>query len=283
MDAESANSFHSRPHTLLLCFRSNPRLSASIRGRTPLARFLSEYPSRMSDLDRRIAQFQNMAQADPENEMAHFSLGKALAESGRHAEAAESFLRCTELAPSMSAAYQFAGEALMKTGDKDKAVQLFTRGYTIAAERGEVKPRDAMAASLKGLGKPVPEVARGKGGRGGAGDVDLLGGGRPGAGGAAEIDRSKYPPGTFFCARTGRPGTQMARPPFRGPIGQWIHTNISEETFNAWIAQGTKVINELRLDLSREADSDTYDEHMREYLGIDEELYEKLTSGSRTS
>ncbi len=233
----------------------------------------------MIDLDKRIAQFQNMAKADPENEMAHFSLGKALTESGRFDEAAECFLRCTELAPSMSAAYQLAGEAVLKAGNKDKATQLFTRGYTIAAERGEIKPRDAMAASLKGLGKDVPEVSAKP--KSGGRDVDLLGGGSAPTH-TGEVDRSKFPPGTFFCSRTGRPGTKLGRPPLKGPIGEWIHTNISQETFNAWIAQGTKVINELRLDLSREQDGETYDEHMREYLGIDEELYAKLTNEPRT-
>ena len=69
----------------------------------------------------------------------------------------------------------------------------------------------------------------------------------------------------------------MPRPPFKGPIGQWIHANISKESFDEWIGQGTKVINELRLDLSRDADGDTYDAHMREYLGIDDAMYEELT------
>ena len=68
----------------------------------------------------------------------------------------------------------------------------------------------------------------------------------------------------------------MARPPFKGPVGQWIQENITEETFKTWIAQGTKVINELRLDLSREQDEATYDQHMREFLGIDDAMYEGL-------
>jgi Fe-S cluster biosynthesis and repair protein YggX len=71
----------------------------------------------------------------------------------------------------------------------------------------------------------------------------------------------------------------MARPPFKGTIGEWIASNISKETFDDWIRQGTKVINELRLDLSREEDEAVYDQHMREFLGIDEELYQKLTRG----
>jgi Fe-S cluster biosynthesis and repair protein YggX len=228
------------------------------------------------DIEKRIAQFQNMAQADPENEMAHFSLAKALMDAGRHADAAASYEKCTELAPQMSKAYQLAGECLIKIGQKDKAAQLFTRGFTIAAERGDLMPKNAMGELLKSLGKPVPEVSMKKSGVGG--DVSLLGGGGMSSGGLGD---KKYdgpiPLGAFVCQRTGRPGTKLPRPPFKGPIGQWIFENISKETFDLWIGQGTKVINELRLDLSREQDEATYDQHMREYLGIDDELYEKLT------
>jgi Fe-S cluster biosynthesis and repair protein YggX len=228
----------------------------------------------MSDIERRIAQFQNMAQADPENEMAHFSLAKAYYDAGRHADAAASFVRCTELAPSMSKAYQMAAESFLKAGNTDMAAQLATRGFSIAADRGDLMPKNAMADLLKGLGRPVP-VPPPKAGAGGAGgeDFSLLGK----AGGAKKYE-GPIPPGAFVCQRTGRPGTKMPRPPFKGAIGEWIHANITKETFDAWIAQGTKVINELRLDLSRDNDADTYDQHMREFLGIDEALFEKLTN-----
>lgn len=227
----------------------------------------------MSDIERRIAQFQNMAQADPENEMAHFSLAKALYDAGRFGEAAQNFVRCTELAPSMSKAYQLAAESFQKAGDNDMAAQLATRGFAIAAERGDLMPKNAMADLLKGLGRPVP-VPPPRAGAGGGGDFSLLGGA------GKKKHEGPVPPGTFVCQRTGRPGTKMARPPFKGPVGQWIFENISRETFEAWVAQGTKVINELRLDLSRENDSETYDQHMREFLGIDEALFEKLTAKS---
>lgn len=210
-----------------------------------------------------------MAQADPDNEMAHFSLAKALMEAGRTEEAAASFVRCTELAPQMSKAFQLAAEAYQKLGKPDMAAQLATRGYTIAAERGDLMPRNAMGDLLKSMGKDVPEVAGKKPG-GMGGDVDLLSGGK-----AKKYD-GPIPEGAFVCQRTGRPGTKMARAPFRGPIGEWIQQNITKETFDTWIAQGTKVINELRLDLSREQDEEVYDQHMREYLGIDDEMYEKL-------
>lgn len=230
------------------------------------------------DPDKRIAQFENMTKADAENEMAFFSLGGAYAQAGRHAEAAEAYLRCTELAPSMSKAYQMAAETYLKIGNVDKASQLAVRGYTIAAERGDLMPKNALAKLLEQMGKPVPVVGAQPAG-GAKGDVSLLGGGGMGGGLGAKASPAGgvFPPGTFVCHRTGRPGTRMLRPPFKGAVGQWIFDHIAKETFDQWIGQGTKVINELRLDLSREQDGETYDQHMREYLGIDDALLAELS------
>jgi len=207
------------------------------------------------DLEQRIAQFENMAEADPENEMAHFSLGGAYMQAERFDDAAKSYRRCIELVPDMSKAYQLAGEALIKSGDADAAAQVWTEGYRIAAERGDLMPKRAMAGQLESMGRDLPEVA-----------------------GEDTSAEQLMASGAFVCQRTGRPGTKMDRPPFKGKLGEWIQENISQETFNEWIAQGTKVINELRLDLSRDEDAETYDRYMREYLGVDEDLYAKITS-----
>ena len=207
-------------------------------------------------LAKRIAQFENMAQADAANEMAHFSLGRAYSEASRWQDAADSFLRCIQLAPTMSMAYQMAGEMLLKSGVTERAVDVLTDGYTVAAERGEFKPKKAIADLLKSIGRPLPEVA--------------------GPAGAAFGDAESEGPvaeGMIRCRQSGRTGTKMTRPPFKGSIGLWILANISHESFyKGWVPQGTKVINELRLDLSREKDQESYDQHMREYLGIDAEV-----------
>ena len=42
----------------------------------------------MIDIDERISRFETMAQADPDNDMAHFSLGSAYLQADRAAEAA---------------------------------------------------------------------------------------------------------------------------------------------------------------------------------------------------
>jgi Fe-S cluster biosynthesis and repair protein YggX len=206
------------------------------------------------DINQRIAQFENMVQADPENDMAHYSLGNAYGQAERWKDAAESYLRCIEKNAAMSKAYQLAGDALMKAGDNAKAIEVLTKGFTSAGQRGDRMPQKAMGELLTKLGAPVPQVET-KGPEIAAGE------------------------GRMMDSVTGRPGSKMARPPFRGPVGAWIFEHVTKETFDAWIAQGTKVINELRLDLSKDEDSALYDKHMREYLGIDDELYAKLQSG----
>lgn len=210
----------------------------------------------MPTLEERIAQFQHMAEADPDNEMAHFSLGNAFLQAGRHGEAAVSFERCVELNPDMSKAYQLAGEAMIGAGWEDKAVVILERGYEVAASKGDLMPKNAIVDALKSIGRDEPRL-------------------EPEVEEAAERLRAS---GTFVCTRTGRPGSKLESPPMRGPIGEWIQEHISAETWRDWIGQGTKVINELRLDFSREQDQETYDRHMHEFLGIDEALLNTLRS-----
>lgn len=206
------------------------------------------------NIEQRIAQFENMCREDPTNDMAHFSLGGAYNQAARFEEAARAFLSAIEHNPNLSKAYQMAGAALMACGNVDDAAGVLTRGYTIAGQRGDRMPQQAMGELLTKLGKPLPQIAS---------------------------DAPKAAGGDFVCRRTGRAGSKMARAPFRGALGQWIFENISAETFDAWIRQGTKVINELRLDLSRDADANTYDQQMREYLGIDDDLLREITGGAR--
>jgi len=203
------------------------------------------------DIAQRIAQFENMVQADPTNDMAHYSLGNAYSQAGRHRDAAESYVRCYRINKDMSKAYQLAGAEFIACNDKPLATEVLKEGYTVASQRGDFMPKKAIADLLKQLGETPPEVEGAK--------VEVA-----------------MPEGTFMCKRTGRPGTKLPRPPFKGPIGNWIFENISAETWKEWIGQGTKVINELRLDLSRDDHAETYDQHMREYLGIDEALLREL-------
>lgn len=202
----------------------------------------------------RIAQFEKMAREDPTNDMAHFSLGNAYLQAGRAAEAAKAFENAVAVNPGMSKAYQLAGDAMIKAGWTDKAVAVLTKGYEVAASRGDRMPQQAIADLLRSVGREPPQSAE------------------PAKAAAEQLKAS----GAFICRRTGRPGTKLSAPPFRGLLGQWIFENISAETWRTWIGQGTKVINELRLDLSRDQDQETYDLHMREFLGVDDELHQQI-------
>lgn len=201
----------------------------------------------------RIAQFEKMAREDPTNDMAHFSLGNGYLQAGRAAEAAQAFENCVAVNPAMSKAYQLGGQAMIDAGWADKAVAFLNKGYEVAASKGDRQPQEAIAKLLRTIGREPPAVSSKVQGTEKAGVT---------AG--------------FVCRRTGQPGTKMTSPPFRGPVGQWIMNNIATETWRMWIGQGTKVINELRLDLSREDHQETYDQHMREFLGIDDEVLAEI-------
>ena len=203
----------------------------------------------MATNDERISQFRYMAEADPDNEMAHFSLASALLEAQRPEDAVLGFQRCLELDAGMSRAYELGGRSLLEAGRAEEALAMLKTGYAVAAKRGDVKPRDAIAGMLTALGETPPEVA-------------------------TKVAPTT-PTGAFVCARTGIAGTQLAEAPMRGPVGEWIHDHISAETWAEWIGQGTKVINELKLDFSRDEDQHAFDVHMAEYLGIPEELIEQ--------
>ena len=151
-------------------------------------------PPTIRQLTQRIAQFENMTAADPENEMAHFSLGNSYLKAGRHAEAAGSLERVTELNPDMSKAFQLAGESMIQAGWEDKAVVMLEKGYEIAASKGDLMVRDAISKALEDLGRTPPLLSA---------EIE------------AEAARSAEG-GSFTCRRTGKNGTALEQPPFQG-------------------------------------------------------------------
>lgn len=198
----------------------------------------------------RIQQFRQMAEADPTNELGHFSLGKALLEAGQAGEAAPSLLRAIELKSDMSKAYQLLGEAYHRSGEKDKAVDILTKGAIVADEMGDRMPRDAMVKLLEEIGAPVPELK------------SLASGSDASAAPGEAIEG-------FRCARCGRPDSKLNKPPFKGELGEKIAQNVCENCWREWIPMGTKVINELGLVLSTPEGSEAYDQYMVEFLQLD--------------
>ncbi len=201
----------------------------------------------MSSIEQRIAQWEKMTQEAPDD-MAYFSLGSAYREAGRYDEAAAAFASAIEHNEGMSRAYQYLGEAQMKLGHNDAAGPTLTKGYAVAAERGDVMPQRSIEAMLGKLGLPLPKVESAQAKRAA---VEAESAGR------MVLDK-----------RAGVPQPKLDGPPMRGPVGEFIFAHFGQITWSQWIGQGTKVINELRLDFSKPEHQDTYEQQMLEWLGV---------------
>ena len=202
------------------------------------------------EMDQRIEQFKKMAREDPDNELGHFSLGKACLDAGKPQEAIAPLAKAIELKPTMSKAYQLLADAYERAGQHAKALETLTRGVGVADAQGDRMPRDAMAKVLRDAGSAVPEF-------------------KSAAREEAGISSSGPSASGFKCARCGRPDGQLAKPPFKGDIGQRIFNGVCQTCWREWIGMGTKVINELGLVLSTPAGQQAYDQYMLEFLQLE--------------
>jgi len=108
-------------------------------------------------LAERIAEMRKLSLDDPENELGHFHFGQLLMVDGQYGEAAKCFDRTLAIAPDFLKAAQLLGECLVKDGQKARAIEVLSKGWTTADNRGDVPSRDAMAALLTSLGAPIPQ------------------------------------------------------------------------------------------------------------------------------
>jgi len=205
----------------------------------------------MSNLTEQIERFRFMAQEDPDNDLAHFRLGQFLMDDAQYEEAAKSFRRTLAITPEFSKVFQLLGECLIKLDRKDEAIQVLTKGWTTADDRGDRMPRDAMAKLLQQLGAPIPQK-----------QIPVTDDGSPSTG--------------FRCQRPGRMegkrAVQLPAPPVPDAIGERIFNEICAACWTLWWKDlSIKVINELRLDLSSEGGQYEYDRNMREFMGFEQD------------
>src|SRR5436305_1367881 len=198
----------------------------------------------MAENRERIEQFRKMAEADPSNEIGHFSLGRELFSAGEYDAAVQSLRRVIELNPNISKAYQLIGQALLKQNQREEAIKVLIDGVRMADARGEVLPRKEMIQLLTEAGAPVPELATKPGVKQEAGEGDVL------------------------CKRCGRVAKKLPRPPFKNAFGQQIFENTCADCWREAIGLGTKVINELRLPMADPQAQKIWDQHIREFLNL---------------
>jgi len=206
--------------------------------------------------EERLALFQNMADADPENELAHFSVGKVHFEMENFELAEASFRRTLELSPRHTLAQRFLGEALVQTGRRDEGVELLSTAMLLAHEKGEWKPRNEMQTLLESLGADVPALPVIE-------KADAPSDASPGADGTGGPDGN-----TVRCRRCSNVHPRLKEAPFPTDLGRQIHDTVCLPCWKEWIAVSIKVINEYRLNLMLPEAQETYDQHMREFLGL---------------
>ena len=198
--------------------------------------------------EERLAAFQKMATEDPENELAHFSLGKIQLELGKSAEAEASLRRALELSPRHSLAHRFLAEALLAQEREDEAVELLAAGVLLAHEKGEFKPRNEMRERLEELGREPPRL--------------------PERTQTDENESALSDGKSVRCQRCARILPRLEEPPFPNDLGNEIAEKICQPCWREWVGVSIKVINEYRLDLMRPEAQETYDTHMKEFLGL---------------
>jgi Fe-S cluster biosynthesis and repair protein YggX len=192
----------------------------------------------------RIDRFKSITEADPHNELGFLSLGRAYVDGQLYKDAIPVLMRALQLKPDFSQAYVALGEAQRGVGDPEGAVNTLMRGYKVAHDNGDLMPRNQIADMLKELGASIPEVKQ------------------------VELTPEMASAGNIQCRRCGRIGPKMKERPFSGALGEQIHASVCGPCFQLWIREGTKVINELRLNLTDPAAQDIYDEHMKNFLAL---------------
>jgi Fe-S cluster biosynthesis and repair protein YggX len=197
----------------------------------------------MSDQSSRIEQFRKMANDDPNNELGHFSLGRALLDAKDYPGAIESFDRVISLNQNISKVYQLKAMAQLGLEQKAQAIETLKTGARIAHERGDLMPKNEMLRTLSDFGIEMTEL-------------------KPTAA-PQEVGE-----GQIVCNRCGQVKPRMKHAPFSNAQGKLIHEKICNECWREWIGMGTKVINELRLPLSDPQAQKVFDQHMMEFLNL---------------
>lgn len=197
----------------------------------------------MADVAARIEQFRIMAEANPKDELAFFSLGRAYADDNQPKLAAAALAKVIELNPRMSKAYQMLAAAQLAAGEKEPALETLKTGARVANDRGDMMPRNAMLATLKEHGIELPDLA-------------------------PQQAAKPVTEGEVQCARCGQVKPKMARAPFSNAQGKLIQDSACADCWREWIGMGTKVINELRLPLNDPQAQKVFDQHMYEFLHL---------------
>jgi|ERR1051325_4105820 Flp pilus assembly protein TadD len=96
-----------------------------------------------------IGRYTAMLTENPTNELARFSLGKALFDAGRFGEAADAFRWCVEKNPEWMVPTILLGRCQLQLGDKSAARSFLEKARCLAIEQNHDGPLEEISSLLK--------------------------------------------------------------------------------------------------------------------------------------
>jgi tetratricopeptide (TPR) repeat protein len=102
-------------------------------------------------MDDRLQRLRDLADAEPDDALARFLLGREAVKQGCFEEARAAFAAAVERDPKYSAAYRHWGNALERLGRYEEAAAVYARGARVAERAGDLQAGKEMRAFLKRL------------------------------------------------------------------------------------------------------------------------------------
>ena len=103
-------------------------------------------------MNETIARYEKMVEQFPDNELARFSLGKALFDAGDFARAEEHFKAALEKKPDWMVVQILIGKCEVALGHKTSAKAAFERALRLAIEQNHEGPQMEMEQMIAELG-----------------------------------------------------------------------------------------------------------------------------------
>ena len=95
------------------------------------------------------AKLEAMLAHSEDNALLRFTLGNALFQQKKYAQAEPHLARAVELDPNYSAAWKIYGRTLGATGKLSEAITTFKQGIAVAEQRGDIQAAKEMTVFLR--------------------------------------------------------------------------------------------------------------------------------------
>lgn len=100
-----------------------------------------------------IENLESMLANGQDNALIRFAMGNTFIKYGKFAEAISHLAKAIEFDPEYSAAWKLYGKALAENGERDRAIDTYRKGISVAEKKGDIQAVKEMRVFLKRLEK----------------------------------------------------------------------------------------------------------------------------------